>query len=59
MKSGDKVKVIKGEYSGRIGWIKSVNLLDDGTYTKTNITIIDEHKHTYDVNKNDIERLEG
>lgn len=59
MKTGDKVKIIKGEYIGRFGWIKKVELIDDGTYTKTKLTIIDGHKHRYLVNKDDVEPIEG
>jgi len=34
MKPGDKVKVVRGEYIGRVGWIKNVDIIDDGTYTR-------------------------
>jgi ribosomal protein L24 len=59
VKPGDKVKVIKGEYSGRIGIIKKVNLKVSGLYSETKLTIIDEHEHTYSVRKDDVELLEG
>jgi hypothetical protein len=59
MKPGDKVKVIKGEYIGRVGWINKVDIINDGTYTRQKLTIEDEHKHRYLVNKDDIELLES
>lgn len=59
MKPGDKVKVIKGEYTGRIGRIDKVNLKVSGPYSETKLTIIDQHEHTYSVRKDDVELLEG
>jgi ribosomal protein L24 len=59
MKTGDKVKVIKGEYIGRIGRINKVNFKVSGPYSETKLTIIDEHKHTYSVKKDDVELVQS
>ncbi|MFC1866039.1 KOW motif-containing protein [Chloroflexota bacterium] len=59
MKPGDKIKVIKGEYMGRFGWIKEVNLSDFGTSAEESLTIIDEHKHTYPVRRDDVELVKS
>ncbi len=59
MKSGDKVKVVKGEDSGRVGWIKKIDIINDGTYTVQKLTLEDEHKHRYLVDRDDVELIEG
>ncbi|UCG53997.1 MAG: KOW motif-containing protein [Dehalococcoidia bacterium] len=58
MKVGDKVKVVSGEFSGRMGWIHKINLRNNGIYARSNLTIMDEHKHTYIVSRDNVVVLE-